>query len=428
MSIRQRIVSYDRMGAAFKPALIQPGQTEGFESLAGPAGTGVEAAPVAAVPRATDVSEISSGLQALERAARNPDVLTATEHGTASLLQTFFAKHATQVQPAAAGGLEAKFDPHDVAGWIGSFFTWWKGIKPHPWQKGEAAPTKVDNKLRIAVFGDWGTGLYGAPVCARSIAADKEKFQIVLHLGDTYYSGDDDEIKQRLLEVWPQVPGALKRTLNGNHEMYTGGHAYFDVALNTFKQPASYFAFQNDKWILACLDTAYADHDLYGEQVDWLNQLVTNGAGRRLILFSHHQPFSLLDAQGPKLIGKLSVLLEQKKIYAWYWGHEHHCVLYDPHPAWGLIGRCIGHGGYPYFREADFGDAPAGPTFVRVDTKNLIPGAYVLDGQNPYVDGHEKEYGPHGYVVLEFDGPRLNENIMDAAGTVLQSMELAAGA
>jgi hypothetical protein len=50
----------------------------------------------------------------------------------------------------------------------------------------------------------------------------------------------------------------------------------------------------------------------------------------------------------------------------------------------------------------------------------------VLDGPNPYIRGHEKEYGPHGYVRLEFDRPRLNEVILDADGSPLRELQLTA--
>jgi len=415
MSKRQRIVSYQEMSGAFGPYLNQAGRGEGFSA------EGYESAQG---PPADLISEVSGGLQELEKATLNPDVMGGTETRMASLLQTFFATQATKVASTASDGLEAKFDNNDLLGWVGSFFTWWKKIIKADWREAEAAPKQIDNKYRVALFGDWGTGLYGAPVLARSIAADPGKFQLVLHLGDTYYSGDEGEIRERLLQLWPSVPGALNRTLNGNHEMYTGGHAYFDIALKQFGQASSYFALQSDYWILACLDSAYDEHDLHGGQVDWLTKIVANGGDRRLILFSHHQPFSLLDVQGPKLVEKLAEFLDAKRIFAWYWGHEHHCVLYDPHPVWKLLGRCVGHGGFPYFSERFLGDPPEKPRFVRLDSKNLVPGAQVLNGQNPYIRGHEKEYGPHGYVTLEFDGPKLTETVRDADGTTLQERAL----
>lgn len=371
------------------------------------------------------LAEFSRALQLLEQAQVRPGVMSTVEDPAVALLQTYIAEEGQKkLTPAAGGGLEAKFDERDLLGWAGSFFTWWRRIKPHKWLTAAPGADAVENTFRLTIFGDWGTGLYGAPICAKSIANSPDRADLIFHLGDTYYSGTDKEVKNRLLAVWPQVPGARNRVLNGNHEMYTGGHAYFKHALAKFGQAASYFAYQNDNWLLAGLDTAYSDHDLHGDQVAWLEKLVAAAGNRKLILFSHHQPFSLLESQGPKLVKKLTNLLAAKRIFAWYWGHEHHCVLYKAHPVWGLQGRCVGHGGFPYFREKQFGDPPDRPTWRNLASKNLVPSAIVLDGQNPYIEKHEKEYGPHGYVTVEFDGPQAFESVHNADGTVLRAQPL----
>src|SRR5229473_3358212 len=216
MSVRQRIVSYETLTAAFTPYLEHVGRRV-------PSLEGLEGLTDATLP-ASAISQITAGLQVLEKEKRNPDVMSGTEDRMASLIQTYAAQQAKTVVPASSDGLEAKFDNNDLLGWIGSFFTWWRKIRPHTWQTPAPAPDKIANRFRIAVFGDWGTGLYGAPVLARAIAVDKAGFQVVLHLGDTYYSGVNDEIKERLLADWPKVAGAVNRSLNGNHEMYTGGH------------------------------------------------------------------------------------------------------------------------------------------------------------------------------------------------------------
>src|SRR5262249_50102834 len=158
-----------------------------------------------------------------------------------------------------------------------------------------------------------------------------------------YYSGTDDEVNDRFISLWPKVPNALNRGLNGNHEMYTGGNAYFKAISTCFGQTSSYFALQNNHWILACLDSAYDDHDLPGQPAAWVTTLAQQSPDKKLLLFSHHQPYSLLDVQGPKLIKALANLFETKRIYGWYWGHEHHCILYKPHALYGLRGRCVGH-------------------------------------------------------------------------------------
>ena len=366
------------------------------------------------------ISNLQTSLRIISAEPESPGVMATFRDQTSSQLQTFLAQQAhaeNKVDVAASGGLEAKFDSHDILGWFGSFFTWWKKIKPHAWIQGDAQPAFFPDVSRVALLGDWGTGLYGAPVCADSIAKDKAGFQLILHLGDVYYSGDENEMQDRFLKLWPNVDGALNRALNGNHEMYTGGRAYFGSTLPHFQQKASYFALQNRHWLLICLDTAYGEHDLAGNQASWVTELIEQAEGRKVILFSHHQPYSILDDQGPKLVNKLLPHLQGRRIHAWYWGHEHRCVIYKPHPEWGLLGRCIGHSGFPEFRKKEWGPAPAQPVWLILNATNESPAGVVLDGSNRYVSGHETEYGPHGYVTLEFENEKLTEFIHLPDGT-----------
>jgi len=105
----------------------------------------------------------------------------------------------------------------------------------------DAVVDQIADKAEIAVMGDWGTNLYGAPVSAASIKA-KGGYELLVHLGDIYYSGTKAEVQQRFLQVWPSAAAKLNRALNGNHEMYSGGFAYFDDILPKFQQRSSYFA------------------------------------------------------------------------------------------------------------------------------------------------------------------------------------------
>jgi Calcineurin-like phosphoesterase len=383
-------------------------------------------APGANPPEPEALAKAAEAIELIRRVQRDPGVMATVQDQYASLLQTSIAKFApdSQLDAAPGGALEAKFDERDILGWAGSVLTWVKRLTKFTWKEPTGAPAPLAGQARVAVFGDWATGLYGAPVVSKSIARDSRGFQLVLHLGDTYYSGDDEEIEDRLIALWPRAPQAVHRALNGNHEMYTGGEAYLRAVEEQFGQKTSYFAFQNDHWILAGLDTAYSDHDLHGNQAAWLESLLGQAQGRKLILFSHHQPFSILERQGPKLVARLSNLLQKKQIFAWYWGHEHRCAIYDAHPAWGLLGRCVGHGGFPYFRDDLPGGPHSQPTFVRIPSKNLVPGAEILDGPNPYIQGHEAKYGPHGYLTLDFDGALLQETVRDAEGNALRERSL----
>ena len=305
---------------------------------------------------------------------------------------------------------EVKFDNDDLFGWLGMA---WKFIfKPdvHPWLSPPPAPEIIAADAHIAIFADWGTGLYGAPAIAKAIVA-LPRCDVVLHLGDTYYSGADIEVTRRLVGDWPSRGGlTINRSLNGNHEMYSGGHGYFDALGSFFHQPASCFAMQNSNWVLVCLDTAYVDFNLGPTQVAWLKSIVDAAGSRKLILFSHHQPFSQLDDQGPNLQKALAELLSKQRIHAWFWGHEHRLVLYEPHSKWGFKGRCIGNGGFPAFRDGLVTPPPDTYTWVDLPVQTSgVPAAKVLDGQNFWVVEDPKKYSPHGFMTLDFDGDKAWE-------------------
>jgi hypothetical protein len=232
-------------------------------------------------------------------------------------------------------------------------------------------------------------------------------------------------VYQRLVTDWPKRDNkTVNRTLNGNHEMYSGGQGYFDALKKFFNQSSSCFAMQNSSWILAGLDTAYTDGDLDPIQLNWLKSVVDSAGTRKLILFSHHQPFSQLDTQGPKLQQKLQDFLSKQRIHAWYWGHEHRLMVYDPHRIWGFKGRCVGHGGYPAFRDDLPGAGGNLYQWIRMTEQSFVPAAKMLDGPNFWVAQDPLHYSPHGYAVLEFDGPNCREIFRTADGIALAEPQL----
>ena len=376
------------------------------------------------------VTQLASALTDLQTSqGNNPRVMNTPRNATAAQLQTHLVQQAAQdnkLESFILKGLdtvleafEVKFSQADWLGYMLSFFTWIEDLDPAVCPPASPVATPITNNFRMAVIGDWGTGIYGAPVCAASIQADRDGYDLVLHLGDVYYSGLAEEIEDRFQRLWPAAPGAIGRSLNGNHEMYTGGHGYFEMLLPFLKQPSSYFALQNDFWTLVMLDSAYSqpfggqEGDLFQAQLDWLDQIVQAAGDRKIVLFSHHQPFSILDAnQGPLLVASLGKYLNARRIFAWYWGHEHRCVLYDPHPAWGLNGRCVGHGGFPENR-VDLSNAPftdeLGSQWRKVAGTGGAPGGFVLDSPNLYIPTFEEQFSPHGFMRLEFAGQSLTE-------------------
>jgi hypothetical protein len=131
--------------------------------------------------------------------------------------------------------------------------------------------------------------------------------------------------------------------------------------------------------------------------------------------------FSRLDNQGPKLQNALRHLLDRQAIAIWYWGHEHQCVIYDRHPTFGLLGRCLGNGGIPEVRKREVKTAPTetaveGVMWKRLAATNESPTCVALDGPNPDISGEEEKFVPHGYMTLEFNGPTLIERVHLANG------------
>jgi len=298
--------------------------------------------------------------------------------------------------------------------------------KHDPKRPTDARADSIPNHARIALLGDWGTGLYGAPECARTIAGQRESLTLLMHLGDVYYSGTPREVQERFLDLWPARPEAMSRALNGNHEMYSGGTGYFELILSAFEQPASYFAFQNENWTLIGLDTAYQDGDIDEPQATWLGEVIRKAEHRKVVLFSHHFVYSLFEAPNLALERSVSALLEAKRILAWYWGHEHRCVLFDRHDRYDLFARCVGHSGIPRRRD-EIQDAPQARQGDGWSWRGLPadhgPGGLVLDGINPYVPGKENRYSPNGYMVLELRDKELYETVHAPDGEVIWGPE-----
>jgi len=426
MAIGQTVVQYATFQEAFQrnPDQLNSAVQDAASQAAG-GDPAVQQSLIAAWHNAIGVLS-QDAKPILKKGDQGKAILHTPQNEIASRLQTLVAKQATAagqvqtIQPPQTieiptgnsftpGVLSVQFDNDDLAGWLRMAPELIFKPPKAEWSDPPPVAQTIPDNARIALFADWGTGLYGAPAITKCIEG-LDRCDVVLHLGDTYYSGENDEIRDRLIGNWPNRPaGTINRSLNGNHEMYSGGEGYFQALSSFFQQPASCFALQNSQWILVCLDTAYQDFNLDEKQVAWVNSIVNAAGTRRLLLFSHHQPFSQLDDQGPNLQIALADLLNTQRIHAWFWGHEHRLVLYDPHPTWGFKGRCIGHGGFPAFRE-DLPDAHGNVyQWLILPAQPQAPKAQLLDGPNFWIPQEPEGFSPHGYVVLDFDGDTVWE-------------------
>ncbi len=263
--------------------------------------------------------------------------------------------------------------------------------------------TPLDAKARLAIVGDWGTGQLAARTVLSQIK-DKNP-AVVIHLGDVYYSGTQYEFENYFSGVWSQVFGAapgngspILFNLSGNHDMYSGGQAYYQL-LDSIKQPASFFCLQNDNWQLLAMDTGLHDSNPVGlgqtptfldpDEAAWVCDRVTGQGNRKTILLSHHQLFSGYEKIGDSPVNQsLRQQLQGvlSKITMWLWGHEHNLVIFDKYQ--GVYGRCIGHGAFPVGI-----DEPQVP---------ILPGVPV--NAKVQLDKGVSFY-QHGFAILDLDGP-----------------------
>lgn len=252
------------------------------------------------------------------------------------------------------------------------------------------APAEYDDMTedaRLVIVGDWGTGLPRARHVAThmreaidtALASNRQVH--VLHLGDVYYSGLETEDQRRFLDLWPVSQeqadaGVTSWSLNGNHDMYSGGFGYFGTLLQDrrFKgqrspdgRPTSFFRLRSPFWDFVGLDTAWDTDVTSAGQVAVLQDPqgryvadVAAGSLRKLVLFTHHQLVSIYDKGdlGRTLPAELAPVLDRDRVTAWWWGHEHRAITYEA--AGGVrYPRCLGNGGVPILPAAA---PPAGST------------------------------------------------------------------
>jgi len=259
---------------------------------------------------------------------------------------------------------------------------------------------KLPDNATVAIVGDWGTGQDAAKKVLAQIA--RKNPDVVIHLGDIYYSCTDFETQNYFLNIWKQYFDITKVpsfTLAGNHDMFAGGGPYYRL-IDQLGQPASYFTLRNQNWQFVAIDTGLHDRTPRGSaptfledtEVAWVKQRVATAAGRKTILLSHHQLLTryedIADCPGGMAVnqvlnGQIGGILPQ--IAIWLWGHEHDFVVYKKQL--GVLACCIGHGAFPV--EA----TPA----KQVKHPEIAAEDITLDN-----DG---EFYAHGYSIVQLDGP-----------------------
>lgn len=266
-------------------------------------------------------------------------------------------------------------------------------------------PIKINKDvLRIAVTGDAG---FKGPVQKKVLSLIRSHhqanpFDLIIHLGDVYFAGSSKEFLRNFLAPFRSV-GPRVVTLIGNHDLYFGADTVLD-AMDVLRQPGRYFCIENPHWRIACLDTSLPAESIRRNtgrldkgQLRWLESLLTARNQKRTILMSHHFIVSGWESPSTELKEQLEPYL--KKIFAWYWGHEHCCAVYEKRTV-GINGACIGNGGFL-------------ETWEPPKRRELV-GWFTERRCSCHRDG--SAFWPHGYLELELKPTRLTEKYHLEAG------------
>lgn len=348
---------------------------------------------------------------------------------------------------------ESRFSPSALWEWVRNYLAY-VFHKKHEFPEATKSPQRAiydlldengQDRVRVALAGDWGTGTDEAEAVAMHIQEFSPHFSI--HIGDVYYVGDPPEVNENCLGVknpnnnydpviWP-FGSRGSFAMNGNHEMYANGNGYFDIFLPRLGmrdaqgkmqgQQTSFFCLQNPHWGIIAIDTGYnsigvpilshiplinsipgigGNCKLPEPLKEWLEELVANVIGKRgLVIMSHHQPHSGFEGDYKKPGQQLWELGIRRSVL-WFWGHEHRLAGYDLYGEGNLKchGRCVGHGGMPVSR----GAPTHTPLPIFYDDRLAANG-----------------YGFNGHVNLSFDGPKLTAVYIDLTGNQLLREEWA---
>lgn len=314
-------------------------------------------------------------------------------------------------------------------GWVSQLFaqalTRLRG--KHEFNPRPATARPLQDRTRLLLVGDWGSGVRRARKVGDQMRSHLDRGQAdgleqtAVHLGDIYYAGRKREIANRFLQYWPvradEAATIASYSTNGNHDMYSGGHAYYDVLLGdprfAAQEKSSFFSLANAHWRILGLDTAWEEKDLQAPQPEWIREQArqAEAAGQKLLLLSHHQLFTVYESEHDKIAAALEAI-GSPSIEAWFWGHEHRCMTFHPHMN-VRYPSCIGHGGVPVYM------------WHKEDAPYPEPGKW--EYRDFILDPNGKErWGYMGFAALELDGPRATVQYINEDGVVHRTDSIAA--
>lgn len=282
-----------------------------------------------------------------------------------------------------------------------------------------------EKTVTIALLSDWGTDTVESMNIGKAVHTHAPDYSI--HMGDTYYVGTHDELRQNFdpnNSCWPY--GSVGSfALPGNHEMYSNGDPYYHTLLPWMglklpfrrDQQASYICLENEYWTIIGLDTGYrsvsfpflevvtSKADLRPEVMDWLqNELKIKDLKKGIIILTHHQNVSSFSKSYRRAGKQLNSLIGPDRKVLWFWGHEHRFAMYGRNgdkDGIAAFGRCIGNGGMP-------SDCAEKPNKERAETDKLV----LYDNRCRTTIG-KLDIGHNGYALLKLSNENLQVEYYD---------------
>lgn len=252
----------------------------------------------------------------------------------------------------------------------------------------EHDPSKAP--LRLGLFADFGNGLYPTKAIARQLA--RAKLPYVFHLGDVYYRGSAEEFGDYFEKpLASMIEHSEFFMLSGNHEMYSKGihfQSYIKEKHQRFpqlqRQNGEMFRLTGHGLQIIGIDTMWNGWQgglprawaRLGDREKELLELWLKDAGPNTftVLLTSDEPWDNGGRSMTKFHGDLEPYIQRGLIDMWFWGNVHYAALYKPWQAEGctrpgVIGSCIGHGGYPFYTQRK-DQLPNGVEFAWMEEKH----------------------------------------------------------
>jgi len=345
-----------------------------------------------------------------------------------------------------------KFEPHsDIVGWIvnsgyqyvfrerlkiGHYKDTFRSHADHAggfvyaMKSRDGRPADPEQKISVALFGDFGSGLDHSRFIARHISTLQPDYAI--HLGDVYYSGRSFEFEKYFnAPLAPVMQNSRLFALNANHEMLSGAKPYFysmdqrrrQAGGPAQEQEGSYFCIRGPRHQIIGIDTAFhtiGRHNVAGLN-QWLRQCLQEGKNASPpcvnILLSQNEPFALGNNKFTEVYDDLKPLIDGKLIDFWFWGNKHYGALFGPSLKAPFVGSCVGHAGHPIYQKEIATDASKHAELLRRNNA-LPPALWVETGTKfpndiPGWPNPRPEMGNHGFCLMDLEKDKIKLTYYD---------------